>query len=112
MSPFPPLRYVERNPVRAGLVRRAEQWPWSSARDGEEKAVLGLVHEWPVERPGDWRQWVNLGEGHGELGALRNSVNRGAPYGSEGWVLRAARKLGLEASVHPRGRPKKKPQEK
>ena len=38
-------RYVERNPVRAGLVTRAEQWPWSSAASskGKRKKVSGTI---------------------------------------------------------------------
>jgi putative transposase len=42
-------RYVERNPVRAGLVERAEQWRWSSA--GKRGSVP--LHEWPLERPAE-----------------------------------------------------------
>ncbi len=51
-------RYVERNPVRAGLVERAEQWRWSSA--GTRGSVP--VHTWPMERPTDWLDWLNEGE--------------------------------------------------
>ena len=100
------LRYVERNPVRAGLVRRAQEWVWSSARAWGRQAAAGLVHDWPVERPRDWLAWVNRAEPGAELQALRSSVNRGTPYGSAGWVLRTAKRLELEASIHPRGRPR------
>ena len=47
-------RYVERNPVRARLVGRAEDWRWSSAaptRPGTRRPVLS---PWPVPRPADW----------------------------------------------------------
>ena len=43
-------RYVEANALRAGLVRRAELWEWSSAHAGCES----LVDAWPVEKPDDW----------------------------------------------------------
>jgi putative transposase len=44
-----------------------------------------------------------------ELAALRKSVARGAPYGSEAWVRRTVKRLGLESTIRPRGRPRKTP---
>jgi predicted nuclease of predicted toxin-antitoxin system len=38
--------------------------------------------------------------------ALRTSVQRGRPFGSEGWVVRTAKRLGLVPTLQPRGRPK------
>ncbi len=49
-------RYVEANALRAGLVRRAEQWEWSSAHADCES----LVDEWPVERPDAWREMLDV----------------------------------------------------
>ncbi len=46
------LRYIERNPLRAGLVARAEEWLWSSLREWG-LADHGL-HAGPVPRPRDW----------------------------------------------------------
>src|SRR5262249_8180029 len=66
------LRYSERNAVRAGLVRRAENWPWSSARywqEGEKRpSYLSLG---PVKRPRNWLEWVNKPLTDGELEAQR-----------------------------------------
>jgi putative transposase len=102
------LRYVERNPVRAGLVERAEYWPWSSAqwwRPGSRCPVYGAVG--PVPRPSDWLGWVNQPLTEAELRAVRNSVDRGAPFGPEKWVREAADRLGLQATLRPKGRPRK-----
>ena len=55
-------RYVERNPVRAGLVERAEDWRWGSLwhRQNRSSGPLGkLLHAWPVEPPQDWLAFVN-----------------------------------------------------
>jgi putative transposase len=102
------LRYLERNPVRANLVRRAERWPWSSARCWQEGAVEpAYLVEGPVQRPGDWLEWVNRPLMAAEIEAVRRCVNRGAPYGSAAWVARAATEMGLESAVRPRGRPRK-----
>ena len=47
-----------------------------------------------------------------DLERLRQCVRRGRPCGDEGWVRRTARKLGLESSLRPVGRPKKQPEKK
>ncbi len=101
-------RYVERNALRAKLVKRAEQWQWSSlwrwAQADPEP--LGLLCDWPVERPRQWVAWVNRSERASELEDLRCSVQRGRPFGSETWVARTAKRLGLESTLRSRGRPK------
>ena len=43
------------------------------------------------------------------LEALRRSVSRGRPYGSEVWVQDIVQRLGLQATIRPRGRPRKRP---
>jgi putative transposase len=104
------LRYVERNPVRAQLVRRGEQWPWSSAQywqNGLEGPIF--LKAGPVSRPENWLDWVNRPVTAGELEALRRSVNRGTPYGQPSWMEAVAKRLGLEFTLRPRGRPRKAP---
>ena len=96
-------RYVERNPMRAGLVARAEHWRWSSAGT---RGVVPL-HEWPMARPVDWLDRVNEGEATEQLSAIRKSVTKGQPYGSEPWVERMVRQWNLGATLRARGRPKK-----
>ena len=55
------LRYVERNPLSAGLVDRAQlrRWGslWSRARGTD--AIKALLSPWPVERPANWTARVN-----------------------------------------------------
>ncbi|MEQ1562762.1 MAG: transposase [Nitrospiraceae bacterium] len=96
-------RYVERNPVRAGLVARAESWRWSSA--GTRGSVP--LHDWPMARPSEWLDWVNEGETTEQLSAIRKSVTKGQPYGSEAWVDQMVTRWNLGATVRERGRPKK-----
>lgn len=102
-------RYVERNPVRAGLVARAEQWPWSSLRWFQQAApaCLSLLSEWPVPRPEPWGEFVNEPLTASELAAVRRSTRRGTPYGSEDWQTTIARRLHLESTLRPLGRPRK-----
>ena len=100
------LRYVERNPVRAALVPRAERWRWSSLQAGPSDNAPPL-DPGPVDRPRQWLTRVNRAETTAELDDLRRCVNRGTPYGPATWVERTAVRLGLEATLHPRGRPRK-----
>jgi len=105
------VRYVERNAVRARLVRKAENWRWSSlARYVHgDAAARSLLARWPVPRPRDWVNQVNAPVPDAELAAVRRSVQRGRPFGGPAWQLATAKRLGLEFTLRPRGRPKKQP---
>jgi putative transposase len=102
-------RYVERNPLSAGLVRTAQQWPFSSlwARLHEETEINALLSPWPVERPKDWTDRVNAALSAKELERIQVSLERGRPYGRDTWVKRIVDKLHLEHTIRPEGRPRK-----
>ena len=101
------LRYIERNPLRADLVTRAQGWAWSSlpARQAELSADRPPLTAPPDDLPTDWIDHVNRPQSRQELDTLRRSIQRGAPFGVEAWVLRTARALGIESTLRPRGRP-------
>ncbi|MFH0963445.1 MAG: transposase [Planctomycetota bacterium] len=103
------LRYVEANPLRARLVRRAENWPWSSAAWWGMTDRPEFLHSGPVERPRAWLALVNRPMTQADLEALRRIVNRGTPFGDPTWQSRTAKRLGLESTLRPRGRPRSKP---
>jgi putative transposase len=107
---FTVLRYIERNPVRANLVRRAEDWLWGSAwlRSHGTIAAQKILSAWPRRRPTGWLAHVNRDQSPEELVALRRSVNRGAPFGDPQWVQESASRLDLDFTLRPRGRPPKK----
>ena len=102
------LRYVERNPLRTQKVNRAEDWMWSSLRWWSSRVRPDWLCDWPIDRPRNWKQRVNQAESEPELEALRRSVNRGTPYGSNRWMKLTARRLDLEFRIRPRGRPRKR----
>ena len=104
-------RYVERNALRARLVDRAEDWQWSSLwrRDRGTARERGLLSEWPVTRPSDWVDWLNQPQTTAETDAIRESVNKGRPYGSDSWQHRTAQELGLQSTFRKQGRPRKLP---
>jgi len=101
------LRYVERNPLRARLTRKAESWLWSSLRQRTSAASDSILSPGPVAIPSNWQDLVHQPQTEAELSALRRSVQRGTPFGGPRWTQRAARDLGLEFTLRPRGRPRK-----
>jgi putative transposase len=105
------MRYVERNPVRARSipVRKAHCWPWSSIGSPPKNVERPLLDPGPVPRGQDWLRFVNEPQAEKELKAMRKSIHRGRPFGSTRWQQQTAKRLGLESSLRPRGRPAKRP---
>jgi putative transposase len=74
-------RYAERNPLRAGLVRRAETWRWSSLWRRQHGAAESarLLRDGPMALPRNWTDWVNEAQSLAELAALQACATRGRP---------------------------------
>ena len=102
-------RCVELNPVRAGLAKTPQDWPWSSARahlgghDDDLAKVAPLL-----ERIGDWRVFLDGGLAADEGEAMRRHEHTGRPLGSEGFV--AGLEAALDRVLGPR-KPGPKPRE-
>ena len=100
-------RYVERNPVRAHLAPRAQQWPWSSAgQQAAEDCPLVPIAPWPTPRRKDWIEWVNQPQTPAEEAALRYCLQKGRPYGSELWTGKTEARLSMPPPGRL-GRPRK-----
>ncbi len=103
------IKYVERNPVRAKLARRVEDWRWSSGHrrlQGAKKAQA-LISNSPVELPTNYRAWINTPESAAELEAIRLSNVKGIPFGNPAWVEETVEKYGLQATMRSGGRPRR-----
>ena len=103
------LRYVERNPLQASLVERAEDWQYGSlwrSFHGDAKSH-SLLSAWPIPRPPRWRAMVNRPQRQQELKAIRNCVKKGSPYGADQYVTQATTRLQLKHTLRERGRPRK-----
>lgn len=88
-------RYVELNPVRAGLVDDAEMYPWSSASAHISVQDNALVKVKPlIEIAGDWREFLagNINQKTAEM--IRHHERIGRPLGSETFIEYLEVKLG------------------
>jgi putative transposase len=107
-------RYIERNALRAGLAKRAEDWRWGSLWRWLQTPEPDprLLSKWPRPRLPRWIDRVNQCLSEKELAACRLSAQRGKPMGDEGWVESIARRLNLESTMRPRGRQRVQPPKK
>jgi putative transposase len=72
-------RYVEANGLAAGLVNRAEQWPWSSLAKKGPADDVNLLAEWPVQRPSNWLELVNRPVGERTWTRIKKQIRRSQP---------------------------------
>lgn len=110
------IRYVERNPVRARLVRKAENYPWSSAATHchlrKDEVVSSTASWWKqFEEIGDWSRWLAEGDEPEELMVLRRNIDKGLPCGTTRFLKKLEQKLGRLIQFRPLGRPKKQEHE-
>jgi putative transposase len=80
------LRYVEANPLRAGLVPRAEAWGWSSLT--RETCLDGrrLVTSSPLVKPTAWTSIVNERLPLETYESVRAAAQRQIPFGDPDWI--------------------------
>ncbi len=98
-------RYVELNPVRAGLVKRAEQWRWSSAKAHLSGRDDTLVRVRPLlDRAPDWRGHLAVGIGEGELTEIRAGERTGRSLGSAAFIAELEQRLGRPLARRKPGR--------
>lgn len=102
------IRYVERNPLRAGMVKKAEDYQWSSAA-----AHCGLVNApflsslktespVPVEQ---WSRWLALPDNQKSIYVLRRNIEKGLPCGGDRFISKLESQVNRPLRVRPQGRP-------
>lgn len=105
-------RYVELNPVRAGLVKDPAAYPWSSAAAHLSGRDDTLVRVKPLlEMVGNWRDFLLGGVSEEEIEEIRRHEKTGRPLGSEGFVGKLeealSRRLQRQKPGRKRGRQRK-----
>ena len=105
------MRYVECNPVRAGMAERAEDYRWSSAAShcglGPD-ALLKPGSTWHQQFSaiGDWSAWLAQTDDARKLKTLRLHADKGLPCGDDGFIAKLGGMVGRSLAPKPRGRPK------
>jgi len=99
------LRYIEGNPVRAGLTSSARDWLWSSHQEVLGERARGFIDEIPIALPDEWGRYVDEPLTEKELERLRESAHRQAPFGAFIWKSKVCNEFGLESTIRKRGRP-------
>ena len=107
------LAYVERNPVRARLVRLAWRYEWSSAAAhcglAEDPSGLLDLPAWRRQRRGpDWQAALRQPADEAQTALLRLCTHTGRPLGSDSFLAKLETLLGRRLRALPRGRPKKR----
>ena len=105
------IRYVERNPVRARMVRKAENYRWSSAAAHcglRPDPVLTGSPSWrrQFDSIGNWSAWLAEGDEPDKLDVLRLHADKGLPCGSARFIQKLEKMTGRALQFRPRGRPR------
>jgi len=106
------LGYVERNPVRAGMAHRPDEYEWSSAAvhsGGSDAHGLLDLDFWRAEwTPAGWRSFLD-DAAEAEAERIRRHTHTGRPLGSEDFVKQMERRLCRPLAPQKGGRPRKRP---
>ena len=102
------LKYIERNPVRAKLVKAAERWKWGSMyrRSASASKESNLITPSPVPLPRSYAKWINEAEQSESLADIQKSISKGIPYGTEVWRETMVERYNLKQAMRKPGRPR------
>ncbi|MEJ6006397.1 transposase [Paucibacter sp. AS339] len=109
------MRYIELNPVRAGICAEAVDYPWSSCAHHLGRRSDPMVHDHPMfwslgntpfEREASYRELLNQGLPEPERAQLHDAALKGRPLGSATFLKILSEKTPLPLAAKPRGRPK------
>jgi putative transposase len=109
------LRYIEQNPIRAGIVRQAWKYPWSSAaahvenKDGSE--LLDMTHWKRISAQVNWRQILEKAQPKDQIESIRLNTHTGRPLAGDSFISKLEKLLNKRLRPLPIGRPRKKTEE-
>ncbi|NCO68358.1 MAG: transposase [Nitrospirae bacterium CG_4_10_14_0_8_um_filter_41_23] len=103
------IRYVENNPVRAKIVKRAEEYKWSSAISHVKGRTDSIISEdcYIIEKIKDWAAYLREKEDKTLENEIRQNTRTGRPCGDNNFILKIEKLLGRRMTALPWGRPKK-----
>ena len=101
---WPPPRYIENNPVRAGLCARSDDWPWSSARahlNGEDDALLRVSPM--LALVSNWREYLGETVDESCVDQIHAHTRTGRPLGDESFIEELEGRLERSLRLRKRG---------
>ena len=104
------IRYVENNPVRAGVVHEPESYKWSSTRGHCSIVSDEILSDtcYLCDEIDDWSKYLRDSEPQEVIETLRKNVASGRPCGDESFIKSIEKIMGKPLRVLPRGRPGKR----
>lgn len=104
-------RYIERNPVRANIVKKPWLWQWSSALThtggGDSFLKLGDLFKVIDMSYDSWQKYIDSKEDEKNLDNIRKHIQTGRPLGTSPFIERLEKIFNRRLRALPRGRPKK-----
>jgi len=106
---FQLMQYIEANPLRAKMVKRAEDWPWGSLylRLNDPAKANNLLTAWPMDVPKNYLNLLNKPLKNQELNNIRHAVLRSSPLGGQSWIKNKVERYNLQHTIRREGRPNK-----
>jgi putative transposase len=103
-------RYIERNPVRAKIVSKPDEYRWSSAKvniTGKEMDFIKPIWQDDTERK-EYSTFLNNPDKEEEIEIIKKSTISGKPIGSKEFLNQMVEALGITINTRPKGRPRKR----
>lgn len=106
-------RYIERNPVRANLVRKPYLWSYSSARihcriNRDDPLGTNKLFDYIEKEPKEWKKFIEAPDNPDEMKGIREKTRTGRPLGPNDFIERLEGQLKRFFKLKSKGRPKKK----
>jgi len=104
-------RYIERNPVRAKLVKTPTDYVWSSAKSHAAISNNDIIDASPLFKyieaeQGQWKAFVDKCDEPNELSNIRKHTMTGRPLGNAAFIQKLEKAFGERLHALPVGRPK------
>jgi len=106
-------RYIERNPLRAKLVKKPDLWPYSSAKihcgiSQDDPLGTNKLFDYIEKEPKGWKEFIEAPDNPDEIKGIREKTRTGRPLGTDDFIERLEGQLKRFFKLKSKGRPKKK----
>ena len=109
---FACARYIERNPVRAKMVKKACFYEWSSAKihcgiERVDELGVNKLFGYIEEEQKTWKDFIDIPDNNNEIKEIRERTRKGRPLGNNNFIEKLEKKLNMFLRLKPKGRPRK-----